>query len=128
MAASSNLNEICKRIAGESEGPKLANALAAEFASIIADGALGDGVDLATGTSTGSKIGTAVSQKLGFWNSTPVVQQASALQSAITPSTDFTGADTVSAATVLAAVQAVETLVNRLRLDLVTVGIIKGAA
>lgn len=128
MAVSSNLNEICKRIAGEVEGPKLAAALALEFASILADTTLGEGVDIVTGTTTGSKIGTAVSQKIGFWNATPVIQQASAAQGAVTPSTDLTGGDTVSAAGVLAAVQAVETLVNRLRADLVTVGIIKGAA
>lgn len=80
------------------------------------------------GTSTGTKVGTATSQKLGFWNATPVIQQASAAQAAVTPSTSYTGSDTVDKATVLAAVQAVETLVNRLRLDLVTTGVIKGAA
>lgn len=53
---------------------------------------------------------------------------ASANQAAVTPSTDFTGADTVSKATVLAAVQAVETLVNQIRSDLVTANIIKGSA
>ena len=128
MAISANLNEICKRIAGEVEGPKLAAALAAEFASLLSDTTLGEGVDIVTGTTTGSKIGTAVSQKIGFWNATPVIQQAAAAQAAVTASTDLTGADTVSASGVLAAMQAVETLVNRLRADLVTVGIIKGAA
>ena len=29
------------------------------------------------GTTTGTKIGTATTQKLGFYNSTPVAQQAS---------------------------------------------------
>lgn len=76
----------------------------------------------------GTKIGTATSNKIGFWNATPVIQQASATQAAVTPSTSFTGGDTVDKAVVLAAVQAVEALVNRLRLDLVTTGIIKGAA
>ena len=89
---------------------------------------MADATNIAVDTTTGTKIGTATSQKIGFWNATPVIQQASAAQAAVTPSTDFTGADTVDKATVLAAVQAVETLVNRLRLDLVTVGIIKGAA
>jgi hypothetical protein len=32
--------------------------------------------DFILGTTTGSKIGTATGQKLGFWNATPVVQQA----------------------------------------------------
>jgi hypothetical protein len=33
-----------------------------------------DAVDIETGTSTGTKIGTATTQKIGFWNATPVVQ------------------------------------------------------
>lgn len=33
-----------------------------------------DAVDIATGTTTGSKIGTATTQKISFWNATPVVQ------------------------------------------------------
>lgn len=41
-----------------------------------ADNALADGVDLGVGTTTGSKIGTATTQKIGFWNATPVVQPA----------------------------------------------------
>jgi hypothetical protein len=36
--------------------------------------ALADGVGLTVGTTAGSKIGTATTQKLGFWNATPVVQ------------------------------------------------------
>lgn len=32
-------------------------------------------VDLRLETTTGTKIGTDTSQKLGFWNATPVVQQ-----------------------------------------------------
>jgi hypothetical protein len=37
---------------------------------------LGDGADFALGTTTGTKIGTATTQKLGFFNKTPVVQPA----------------------------------------------------
>jgi hypothetical protein len=37
---------------------------------------LADAKDIAVGTTTGTKIGTATSQKLGFYNATPVVQQA----------------------------------------------------
>ena len=33
-------------------------------------------VDIVLGTTTGTKIGTAITQKLGFYNATPVVQQA----------------------------------------------------
>jgi hypothetical protein len=35
-----------------------------------------DAVDMAFNTTTGTKIGTAATQKLGFWNATPVVQPA----------------------------------------------------
>jgi hypothetical protein len=37
---------------------------------------LAEGVDIAVGTSTGTKIGTATNQKLAFYNSTPIVQPA----------------------------------------------------
>lgn len=50
------------------------------------------------GTSTGTKIGTAVTQKLGFWNATPIVQPASADQAALTDSTGGTADGTLSAA------------------------------
>jgi hypothetical protein len=33
-------------------------------------------VDIVLGTTTGTKIGTATTQKLGFYNATPVIQQA----------------------------------------------------
>jgi len=36
---------------------------------------MGEGIHLSTGTTTGTKIGTATTQKIGFWNATPVVQQ-----------------------------------------------------
>jgi hypothetical protein len=35
-----------------------------------------DANNIAVGTTTGTKIGTATSQKIGFFNATPVVQQA----------------------------------------------------
>lgn len=38
--------------------------------------------NIITDTTTGMKIGTATSQKLGFWNATPVVQQTTAVSSA----------------------------------------------
>jgi hypothetical protein len=41
-----------------------------------ADMAWADGTDVAVGSTTGTKIGTATTQKLGFFNATPVVQPA----------------------------------------------------
>lgn len=37
---------------------------------------MGEGVNYSLGTSTGTKLGSATTQKLGFWNATPVVQPA----------------------------------------------------
>lgn len=36
---------------------------------------LADALNIITGTTTGMKIGTAINQKIGFFNATPVVQQ-----------------------------------------------------
>lgn len=44
-----------------------------------------EAMDIAVGTTTGTKIGTATSQKLGFYNATPVVQRTDA--GALTDST-----------------------------------------
>lgn len=73
-----------------------------------------DGVNVAVGTSAGTKIGTATSQKLGFFNAAPVVQQSGNLVTALSNlglvsggtvtmanHTDYTGpADTSLSATV----------------------------
>ena len=40
-------------------------------------GTIADGVNLTFGTLTGTKIGTATTQKLGFFNATPIVQPTS---------------------------------------------------
>ena len=37
---------------------------------------LGDAINIAVNTTTGTKIGTAIDQKIGFWNTAPVIQQA----------------------------------------------------
>lgn len=41
-----------------------------------------DGVNIALATTTGTKIGTATSQKLSFWNVTPIVQPTTAIAAA----------------------------------------------
>lgn len=52
-------------------------ALTANYALQVAAGDLdlSGNSNLVFGTSTGTKIGTANTQKIGFWNATPVVQQ-----------------------------------------------------
>jgi hypothetical protein len=41
-----------------------------------------DAIDVALGTTTGTKIGTATTQKLGFWNTAPNVQPTTAIAAA----------------------------------------------
>jgi len=41
-----------------------------------------DAKDIALGTTTGTKIGTATSQKLAFWNATPIVQPTTSVAGA----------------------------------------------
>jgi len=43
---------------------------------------LADANDIAVGTTTGTKIGTATTQKLSFWNKSPVVQPTTAISAA----------------------------------------------
>jgi hypothetical protein len=109
---------------------------------------LGDGQNIALGTTTGTKVGTATTQKLGFYNSTAVVQPASANQAAVTTTTGAAVAATGSTNsspygyttsaqadaivtnvnTLRVDVLALATLVNQLRSELVTLGLIKGSA
>jgi hypothetical protein len=43
---------------------------------------LGDAQNIAFNTTTGTKIGAATTQKLSFWNATPIVQPTTAVASA----------------------------------------------
>ena len=106
-----------------------------------------EGGDIALGTTTGTKIGTAVAQKLGFHNSTPVIQRAGAAQAAVTSTVG--DAVVTTAATITtpygyaqAQADAIVANVNTLRVDLLATvalanecraalvekGLIKGAA
>ena len=62
-----------------------------------------DAVDIETGTSTGTKIGTATTQKIGFYNATPVVQPTAV-------------ADATDAATVITQLNALLTRMRNLGL------------
>ena len=69
---------------------------------------MGDADDIVVNTTTGTKIGTAVGQKIGFWNATPVVQPAAAGQAAAAAQTQDSVTDSTggSASTTLAAITA----------------------
>ena len=87
-----------------------------------------DACNMAFNGTTGTKIGTGVDQKIGIWNATPIVQPAHANQAALSLDVDVTGVDTVDKTAIDANFTAIQTLVNQLRSDLVSVGLIKGAA
>ena len=86
-----------------------------------------DGRNIQTGRSNGTKIGTATDQKLALYGVTPVVQPTSSDQASLSLDLDVSGLDTVSLADVNANFTSIQTLVNQLRSDLVSLGIIKGS-
>ena len=84
---------------------------------------MADPANIAVGTTTGTKIGTATSQKLGFWNTTPIVQPVGATQGTLQSyATGGFGLDTD------VKMQALFDLVIAIRLALVNAGLMKGAA
>ena len=91
--------------------------------------------DIVSGTGAGTKIGTSASQKLGFFDKTPVVQPAAANQAALTNSTGGTADGTLAAvsgtgddANINNNFTELHTLLNEIRTALVNLGLIKGAA
>lgn len=53
----------------------------------LAGGTLADAANIALGTTTGTKIGTATNQKLGFYNATPIVQGSAVADLTVTATT-----------------------------------------
>jgi hypothetical protein len=123
--------------------------IAPDFGSqnIVTTGTLGAGAttlsaaltlgnnDIVSGTGAGTKIGTSASQKLGFFDKTPVVQPAAANQAALTNSTGGTADGTLAAvsgtgddADINNNFTELHTLLNEIRTALVNLGLIKGAA
>jgi hypothetical protein len=91
--------------------------------------------DIVSGTGAGTKIGTSASQKLGFFDKTPVVQPAAANQAALTNSTGGTADGTLAAvsgtgddADINNNFTELHVLLNEIRTALVNLGLIKGAA
>lgn len=85
-----------------------------------------DARDISFGTTTGTKIGTATTQKIGFYGATPIAQRSGAAQAAAaaTSSTQVTP----FGYTTQAQADAIVTLVNELRAWAVAQGFIKGSA
>jgi hypothetical protein len=92
------------------------------------------GENIVLDTTTGTKIGTSTTQKLGFWNATPVVQQATNAYTSDAESSAYTGIDNLQAGTVYATVADLNTLrvaydnlrasYDDLRTKLITTGIV----
>lgn len=87
---------------------------------------LADAKNIAVNATTGTKIGTATTQKLGFYNATPVVQRSGAAGAAVAT----TAATNVAPFGFSTAAQAdaIVTLANEMRACLVALGFHKGAA
>ena len=74
-AGTANINRLI--MTGMSDALALAQWASVQHTGLVLAGAMAlNANNLVTDTTTGSKIGTATNQKLGFWNATPVVQQA----------------------------------------------------
>ena len=82
-----------------------------------------DGRNIQFGLTTGTKFGTSTSQKIGFYNTTPVIQPVGASQAAVSGTADAT-----YSANEVTLINDIVTLVNALRTALVAEGLIKGAA
>ena len=77
----------------------------------LAGGTMDDGANVALGSTTGTKIGTAMTEKLGFFNATPVVRQPAAV------SAFFSGTYATDGNTIVATL-------NAIRSSLINLGLI----
>lgn len=87
---------------------------------------LGDTVNIVFNKTNGTKIGTSTSQKIGFYNATPIAQRANSSQAVV--STDISTQTTPYGYATQAQADGIVTLVNELRAALVAVGLIKGSS
>lgn len=102
----------------------------------IANAARGLAYPADGGTVAGAQIGSSATDKVGFYGADPVVQPASANQAATGPAAPAGGTGAAAGAWDTAAnrdlaitlINETRTLVNQLRSELVTLGLIKGSA
>ena len=74
---------------------------------------------------SGAMVGSSASEKVGFFGITPAAQPTSASQAAVATDAATTGAATYGFTSAQA--NGIVTLLNRIRADLVTLGLIKGS-
>jgi hypothetical protein len=104
----------------------------------LAGGTMADGANIAVGTGTGTKIGTATTQKQSLWNVVPIVQPSGASQAAITNSSGGTPGASITAVgatntgdvsgTINNNFATLWTLLNAIRTAMVNYGSMKGGA
>lgn len=80
LVMESSLTSGFYRKGADNLGISLAGTLNVDFAAATTTWA--DAVNFAFGTTTGTKIGTATTQKIGFWNTTPIVQPTTGVAAA----------------------------------------------
>jgi hypothetical protein len=85
-----------------------------------------DAGNVVVGSTTGTQIGTAITQKLGFYGATAIAQRAGAAQTAVAATASTSTAP--FGYTTAAQADAIVTLVNELRAWAVAQGFIKGSA
>lgn len=109
-----------------------AGDLAVAGNSTLGDITMTDEKNIVLNATTGSKIGTAATQKLGFFNATPVVQPSGAAQAAVTSQSLNDAADAAYQEADMTKVQTelndVTALANEMRSVLVNLGLMKGSA
>ena len=86
-----------------------------------------EGKNIVLGTTTGTKIGTGATQKLGFYNATPIVQRDSSAVAAVATTGSAASTGTVYGFTTAAQADGIVALVNELRAAIVALGLIKGS-
>lgn len=108
------------RVGGQAAGNLWFKVSAAGVFTIL------DGATFVLGSTNGCQFGTAITEKLAFYGSAPIVQRAGAAQAAVAT----TGATNVTpfGYTTAAQADAIVTLANELRASLVALGLVKGAA
>lgn len=99
---------------------------------------LGDGGNVVVGSTLGTRIATAVTQKLGFFGASPVAQPAGSAEAAITNSTGGTANGTMAAVSATNSSDQsgvinknfteLWTLLGAMRTALVSLGLMKGSA
>lgn len=101
--------------------------VAATDITLANDMTVADAGNIILATSTGTKIGTATTQKLAFYNATPIVQRTSSAQAAIATTAAISTTSAKWGYSTSTQANSIVTLANELRAALLALGLIKGS-